>query len=370
MRYRRSPIEVEAPEGFGYDRIRCNLAESSIRDRTLADLSLSVDLNSLILQYGEHLGHPGLRDLLAAEGGCAPDQVLLTPGAVGALYMVATSLLSPSDELVVIRPNYASNIETPRAIGCAIRYLDLSIEDGWRYTADDLARLVTPATRLISITTPHNPTGAVLPQGELRRIADLAERQGCYLLVDETYRDLQLGPIAPFASALGPHVISVGSLSKAYGLPGLRMGWLMTRDEQLFETLLAAKEQIVIALPVIEEEIAFQVYRQRSELLPTIQADLRDRLALVRGWIAQQPELRWAEPEGGVVCFPQIRPESGVDVELFHSVLRDELGTWVGPGHWFEQDRRGFRLGFGWPTRPELEEGLRSIGQALRAARR
>jgi aspartate/methionine/tyrosine aminotransferase len=369
MRYRRSAIEIEAPEGFGYDKIRCNLAESSTRDRSLAELGVQLDAEKLILQYGDHQGHAGLRALLAAEGGCTSDQVLLTPGAAGALFMVATSLLGPADQVVVLRPNYANNIDTPRAIGCEIRFLDLQFADGWRYSADDLAALITPKTKLISITTPHNPTGTVLPPAELEQIVALAAAHNCHLLVDETYRDLSLTPIGPFASALGSHVISVGSFSKAYGLPGLRMGWLLTQDAALYETLLAAKEQMVIALPVIEEELAYQVYRQRPVLQPAIRADVDMRLARVRAWMAEQNELVWVEPRGGVICFPQIKEQAPIDVELFHSILRDELGTWVGPGHWFEQSRRGFRVGFGWPELAELDEGLASISRALAAAR-
>ena len=101
MRYRRMPIEKESPEEVGYGNIRCNLAESSMRDRVLGDLQLNVDLAATILLYGDHRGHPGLRALLAAEAGCELDQVLLTPGAEGALFIVATSLLSAGDHLVV-----------------------------------------------------------------------------------------------------------------------------------------------------------------------------------------------------------------------------------------------------------------------------
>src|SRR5664279_2859699 len=139
MRYKRMPIEVESPEEMGYASIRCNLAESSMRDRVLGDRGLDVDLGKTILLYGDHRGHPALRELLAAESGCAASQVLLTPGAAGALFIVSTSILSAGDHLVVLRPHYATNIETPRAIGCDISFVELSLENGFRYTAADIA---------------------------------------------------------------------------------------------------------------------------------------------------------------------------------------------------------------------------------------
>lgn len=260
MRYVRMPIEVESPEEAGYAIIDCNLAESSMRDRVLGDLGLGVDLGKTVLLYGDHRGHPTLRALLAAEGGCTQDQVLLTPGAAGALFIVSTALLSPSDHLVVLRPNYATNIETPRAIGCAISFVDLSFERGWRYTAADIAAAMTPRTKLVSITTPHNPTGSVLEADDLEAIVALVEARGAHLLVDETYRDLSASAARPFATAFGERVISVASFSKAYGLPGLRVGWLMTRDRALNEVFLAAKEQICICGAVLDEEIGYEVY--------------------------------------------------------------------------------------------------------------
>lgn len=368
MRYRRMPIEVESPEEIGYGAIRCNLAESSIRDRVLGELDLGTDLARCVLQYGDHRGHREFRLALAGEAGCSPQEVLLTPGAVGALFIVHTTLLAPGDHLVVLRPNYATNLETPRAIGCEVSHLDLRYEAGFRYTADDIAAQLRPNTRLVSLTTPHNPTGTILPGPELARIADLCRARGARLLVDETYRDLTPGGAPPLATRLGDHVISVASLSKAYGLPGLRLGWLLTRDPGLAGRFLAAKEQIVIAGPVLDEEIAWRVYARRADLLPGILADVAARSATLRSWMAEQPTLEWVEPEGGVVAFPRIRLAAELDVERFYSVLNGTYATWVGPGHWFEQDRRCMRIGFGWPTPAELEEGLGNIGHALEAA--
>ena len=366
MQYTRMPIEIESPEEIGYGAIRYNLAESSTADRTLADLGIDLDPATLMLRYGDHRGHPGLRDLLAAESGCKPGHVLLTPGAAGALFIASTSLLERGDHLIVLRPNYATNLETPRAIGCEISCLDLTFENDWRYRAEDIEALIRPTTKLISITTPHNPTGTVLPAEELRRIVALAERRGVWLLVDETYRDLQVAEPALFATSLSERVISVASLSKAYGLPGLRLGWLLTRSVALAERFLAAKEQIVLCGPIIEEEIGFQVYRQRAALRPAIAAFVAERIGIVARWIAGHPAVEWIAPSGGVVCFPRIKPGLlPVDPDQFYRSLTENHGTYVGAGHWFEQDRRHFRLGFGWPARPDLVAGLAGIDAAL-----
>ncbi len=365
MRYLRMPIEIESPEETGYDSIKCNLAESSIRDRVLGDLGLDIDIGRTVLLYGDHRGHPKLRELLAGESGCAVDQVLVTPGAAGALFIVATTLLSAGDHLVVLRPNYATNIETPRAIGCDISFVDLSFERGWRYDASDIARAMTPRTRLVSITTPHNPTGTILERKALEEIVRLVESRGAHLLVDETYRDLSERSAEPFATSLSERVISVASLSKAYGLPGLRIGWLLTRDRELNEKFLAAKEQILITGAVLDEEIAYRIYRKRSEELPQVAAEVKRRRSVVADWLSAEPRMEWVEPKGGVVAFPRIRSDAGVDPARFYARLTGELKTWVGPGHWFEQDDRYLRIGFGWPTLEELREGLGNVSRAL-----
>ena len=130
MRYRRMPIEVESPEQLGYSTITNNLSESSVSDRRLSDLGLDLDLDGLLLCYGDHLGDPTLREAVADLGeGLGADDVLVTPGAATALFCAATSMLEPGDHLVVVRTNYATNLETPRAIGADIDIVDLSFED-------------------------------------------------------------------------------------------------------------------------------------------------------------------------------------------------------------------------------------------------
>src|SRR5262249_596019 len=152
------------------------------------------------------------------------------------------------------------NLETPRAIGADVDIVDLAYDDAWAIDVERLATSVRPGTtKLISVTCPHNPTGTVLELASLHALVELAERSGAVLRVDETHRDLPPAEPLPIAASLSPRAISVASMSKAYGLPGLRVGWAVCRDAELQETLLAAKEQMVICGATIDEAIAGRV---------------------------------------------------------------------------------------------------------------
>ncbi len=367
MRYRRMPIEEELPEQLGYGRIRRNLAESSVADASLGDLAAG--LEGLVLQYGDHLGLPELRAVIAADvPGADPDDVMVTPGAVAALFILHTSLLEPGDHIVVARPNYATNVETPRAIGADVSYLDLAFEDGWAVDPARIAALMTPRTRLVSLTTPHNPTGTTLDEATLRAVLELVERAGARLLVDETYREMTFDDPLPAAASISPSAISVSSLSKTYGLPGIRIGWLVTRDRALRDRLIAAKEQILISGSLVDETIALAALGRRPTWLPAIRERIDAAFTLTAEWLDGHERLEWIPPRGGVVGFPRVRPGVEVDIDAFYRILFEEHGTIVGPGHWFEQPRSHFRLGYGWPTLDELREGLVAIDAALAAA--
>ena len=357
------PIEIESPEEIGYNSIRYNLSESSVTDRSLSDLGLV--LPDMALVYNEHRGSAKLRSLVV-EGfaGLSADDVLITGGAAGALFIISTTLLSAKDHLVVVRPNYATNLETPRAIGCAISFLDLSFEQGFRLNIEALRALLRPETRLISITVPHNPTGTMLTEDELQQVVDLARENGSILVVDETYRDLSMDTVLPLAASLGSHVVSVSSLSKAYGVPGIRLGWLITSNRKLQELFLAAKEQISICGSVIHEWIGENILMNRSALLEATLQAMRRRRRTVEGWMAGEDRLEWVRPAGGVVCFPRIRKTLPGGTDAFYKRLM-EHGTYVGPGHWFEMPDTYFRLGYGWSSEIELERGLEGISQAL-----
>jgi aspartate/methionine/tyrosine aminotransferase len=368
MKYVRMPIEIESPEERGYDTIRFNLAESSVTDRRLNEFGL--DLGGTLLAYGDHRGLPALRAEIAADAGVGARDVLVTAGAAGALFIIATTLLGPDDHLIVVRPNYATNLETPRAIGCRIDLVDLTFEDGFALDVERLRALVKPSTRLISLTTPHNPTGVCLDRATLDAAIALAAEAGCMLLVDETYRDMVFGEKLPLAASLATHVISVSSVSKSYGIPGVRVGWIVNRDPALMERFLAAKEQIGICGGMVDEIVAAAAVAERNTWLPALQARLSDARDVVETWIEGQDVFQWVKPEGGCVCFPRIGPSVDIDIDAFYRILDEDFGTAVGPGHWFEMDRRFMRVGYGWPTMDELKAGLAGLSAAADKARR
>lgn len=387
LRYRRMPIEVESPEAMGMlESIQCNLCESSMADTVLGDVIDVSELRGLVLNYGDHHGLPELRREIVRgheEHILDPSKhVLVTVGASHALFMISTSLLSAQSHIAVMFPNYTSNLETPEyAMQVSTKRIELKFEHGWRLQMDELRRLLmeNPNVRLVSITTPHNPTGMVMTEDEIRAVLDLvrehSKRTGhdCRLLVDETYRDMQaLGPngeLPPLAATFGNDVISVSSMSKTYGMPGIRIGWIVCRDERLMKRLLAAKEQTVICGSAVDEKLAYLALSKRAELLPSILSDIETRRNIVKEWVERNSDIvEWVEPRGGCVTFPRFKSDIDIDIQRFHFLLLHRYSTYVGAGHWFGYDERYMRIGYGWSKIQDLRDGLDNITKAAKAA--
>eukprot|EP01103_Thecamoeba_quadrilineata_P018013 TRINITY_DN6641_c0_g1_i1.p1 TRINITY_DN6641_c0_g1~~TRINITY_DN6641_c0_g1_i1.p1 ORF type:complete len:370 (+),score=60.51 TRINITY_DN6641_c0_g1_i1:106-1215(+) len=367
MEYKRMPIEKESPEESGYDTIRYNLAESSVTDIRFKELSISLD--DLKIEYIPHRGIDSLRQNLVKDSSpLTKNDVLITNGAAGALFIINTSLLSKEDHLIVIRPNYATNIEVPLTIGCKISFIDLSFEKGWKISADEIESAITPQTKLISITTPHNPTGTIMTFQEIQDIISVAEKNNIHLLVDETYRNTCFPTTYPIVASKSKKVISVSSLSKAYGLPGLRIGWLITQDQELMDRFLAAKEMIYISNSALDEAVAAHFYENKEKFVTKINEKALANFYLLSQWLLQETRLECILPQGGVVCFPRFKEDLKIDTGKFYQVLRDEYKTMVGPGHWFAMSDSYMRLGFGWVDQDTFQQGLLNISAAITAA--
>ena len=221
--------------------IRFNLAESSVADTPLRDLGVSLD--DLVLMYGDHLGRPGLRAAIAAGGdGLTADDVLVTPGAATALFIIATTLLRTGDHLVVACPNYATNLETPHAIGADVGYLDLRYEDGWAVDPDLIQPSGRPRSSSPSRTRTTRPARRS-PDATARAILGLVEAHPhARLLMDETYREMTFGGSRRWPRTCRNEPSACLRSRKRTGCPAPD-GWLATRDRTLLERFLAAKEQ-------------------------------------------------------------------------------------------------------------------------------
>lgn len=385
--FERMPIEAESPEEMpgGYGVIRNNLCESSLSDRTWGDLqAMGITIPpSLVFQYTDHRGLRELRESIAmascnpdSKDILGPDDVMVFGGAAAALYTIHTAVLGSASKLLVVRPNYSTNLETPRTIGANIDYYDLQHDNNFVLNVDEFCSRIQPDTTLVSITTPHNPTGMIIPNHAIETIYNHMTKVApkCRLLVDETYRGMSLDEsiddsTVAAAWPLGPdggkRMITVSSMSKTYGLPGVRIGWCICRDADFMNTLLAAKEQMSISGSVIDEYLASQILSRHSTLIPQIKQEVKERRSILISWLeANKDIIECVTPHGGVVCFPKIK--ASIDTSIFYKRLFEEYGTIVGPGHWFYQPDTSFRLGFGWPTREQLVEGLECISKLIR----
>ncbi len=340
-----------------------DIGESAVKYLTFDQLS--IDLGRLPIRYGYHTGRPDLRELLAAEyEGLGADDILVTSGGSEANFAIVSALLNPGDHIIVEHPNYPSLYEVPRSLGCEVSLFRLRYEDGFKPRLDQLEKLITPRTKLISLTHPNNPTGSMITREELESAIRLAESHGITLMFDETYSELVYGDMLPSAASLSPNAVIISSMSKCYGLPGIRIGWLATRNRALLDAVLAIREQVSITNNAIGEEIAVRVLARKEEFLVPAREHVCRNRDIVTAWMDKQARFEWVPPEAGVVSFPRIKPDIRVDPERVYRLLAEKFRTFTIPGRCFEMDNRHFRLGFG-GNPDEIRTGLANLEQAL-----
>jgi aspartate/methionine/tyrosine aminotransferase len=344
--------------------IEYDIGESAVK--TLAMKDLDIDVSEVMLRYGYHKGGPELRSVIAEQyPGLSPENVVVTTGASEANFVVVSALVKPGDHVVVEHPNYPSLYEVPRSLGCEVTLFTLRFEERFKPDLQELRRLLRPETRLLSLTHPNNPTGAMITEAELQEIVSLMEERDIFLLFDETYRQMaSVDRLLPPAACLSDRVISITSMSKCYGLPGIRTGWLATGNQTILDQVLAIREQVSISNNALSEVIAEAVLARKEEFLGQARARITRNRAVVAEWMEAQSSVEWVPPEAGVVCFPRLRPGAAMDPENFYRRLAEVYKTFVVPGRCFEMDERFFRIGFG-AEDDEIRTGLANLSRAL-----
>jgi aspartate/methionine/tyrosine aminotransferase len=205
----------------------------------------------------------------------------------------------------------------------------------------------------------------MMSEEDLRDLVDFVGEQGIFLMLDETYREMDGARSLPPAATLSPNVISISTMSKAYGLPGIRIGWAATQNQHILDALLTIREQVTICNNALGEVIAMHMLERREAFLERALKHIAQNRARVTTWMASQDVFEWVYPEAGVVSFPRFKEDIDIDPEAFYRLLVEKYETFAVPGRCFEMNNRYFRLGFG-ATSEEIEAGLANMGRALR----
>lgn len=288
-----------------------DLAESGIKPMTVAEL-LALDgddarqqLLDVSLGYSEARGTLALRRQIAAlYRDTTPDNVLVTTGAIEANFLLFSVLVEPGDRVIVVDPAYQQLQSVPRGLGAEVLPWRLRPESKFRYDLDELDRLAGNRAKLIVINSPHNPTGSVLNQEELQRVYAVAARAGASLLSDEAYRWLELPGRESFAGPardLGPRGISVGTLSKPFGLPGLRLGWLVA-PEEVVAACWSQRDYLSLSPGKLSDFLAQIALRHRQAISRRTRAIAEENLSTLERWIAEREGLvDWVPPQGGLL---------------------------------------------------------------------
>jgi aspartate/methionine/tyrosine aminotransferase len=334
--------------------------------------------------------HDGFRPLLAAIAeryGARPEQVVTAPGTSGANFLAFAALVEPGDEVLIEQPTYEPLLAALSWLGARLRRFQRRFEDGYRCDPDVVrAQLEAPGgrrVRLVVLTNPHNPSCALAPAAEVAEIGRLAERAGALVLVDEVYRDIwddagaapgeagprgdaldQPGPPPPVSHLhLGPNILTTASLTKCYGLSGLRCGWALGPPEAM-ERLRRVNDFMAATHSLPSDTLALAAFRQLPRLTARARAILDPNRRQVSEFLAEhQPWLAAVLPARALMVFPRLLRED--DSQALHDRLR-RLETSIVPGRFFDHPRH-FRLGFA--VRPDdVAEGLRRLSQALRAS--
>ncbi len=311
-------------------------------------------LGALRLGYTESPGSPGLRQAISAiYRTTVPDDVLVVAAAEEGIFAAYHALLRPGDHVVVETPCYESALELARSAGAEVSEWRRSYGDGWAHDLEALERALRPGTRLVYVNTPHNPTGTQMPRAVLDRVVELAAERRAWLFCDEVYRELEHDPgdRLPAAVDLYERAISLGSMSKTYGLPGLRLGWLASRDREALDRVLDFKHYTTICSSAPSELLSEIALRHRESLADRNRAIVRQNLPQLDAFVERRADLfSWVRPTASPIGFPRV---TGVgDVEAFCERLVAETGVLLLPGTVYDEPGH-VRFGFGRSNMPE-----------------
>ena len=341
-------------------RARFNLATSGVAPFPFRELP--VDLEKLEINYDNSYGYAPLQDAIAVHHSVDPECVVESAGTSMANHLAMAAIIEPGDEVLVEHPVYGPILDVAQYLQANVKRFPRTEENSWMVDPGEVRRCVTPKTRLIVITNLHNPTSVLTPDSVLREIGDIARSIGALVLVDEVYLDAVYEGTPRTSFHLGPEFVVTSSLTKVYGVSGLRCGWIMAHPELAWK--MRRLNDLYSATPVHPGELlsvaAFKhlnLLRERARRV--VEADRK----LLRDFLAQQTALSAVWTEWGTTSFMRLSRSRGSNADVFLERLRAQFETSAVPGRFFEMPDH-FRIGMGVDTEM-FAEGLSRIARAL-----
>ena len=339
-------------------RARFNLATSGVASFPLRELP--IDLKELEINDENSYGYAPLQHAIAAQYGVDPDCVVESAGTSMANHLAMAAIIEPGDEVLIEHPAYGPILDVAHYLGANVKRLRRPEENGWAIDPAEVRRCVTAKTRLIVITNLHNPTSVLTPESVLREIGEIARGVGALVLVDEVYLDAVYENTPQTSLHLGPEFVVTSSLTKAYGVSGLRCGWILAQPDLAWK--MRHLNDLYSATPVYPGEVISVAVFQHLDLLRQRARRVVDaERKLLRDFLKQQSGLSAVSTEWGTTSFPRLL---NGNADAFLERLRCDFDTSAVPGRFFEMPNH-FRIGMGVNTEM-FDEGLKRIGRALR----
>lgn len=360
------PFAMERWQSTYEYRVDYNLSESGVHPlsvRELRELSGMPDLDDILLGYGQSNGSDLLRERIARLYGCGDDCVVATNGSAEANFISVWEIANPGDEVAIIVPTYMQTYGLAQNFGVTVREIWLHEDQGWQPDPDEINAAVTDKTRVIIVTNPNNPTGALLSDAARAAIIAAAQRVGAWIIADEVYSGAEVNGVETRSLFRDyDRVISTGSLSKAYGLPGLRVGWAVAPPD-IAARLWSRKDYMTISPGELTDHLACIALDPvvRPRILERTRKYLRSGLDIIEPWMRSTGVFSGHSPQAGAICYA--RYNIPINSSELAEKLRAEHSVLIVPGDHFAMD--GYvRIGFGNPA-ADLETALSRFEECL-----
>jgi aspartate/methionine/tyrosine aminotransferase len=322
---------------------------------------LKLSATDIQLTGDNFYGYPPLRAEISKWYNVPEKNIMITQGTSLANFLVAAALIQPGDEVIVEKPTYEPMLTIFEPLGAVIRRIERKPENKFLVDMNELKKTITAKTKLIVLATLHNPSGIRLPEEQLREIGKTAASVGAMVMVDEVYQDF-LGETMPPAFLLGGNFITTSSLTKVYGLGGLRVGWIFA-PEHLVKRCYEVNNNMGVNDPFPSDHLGYVLMKNGGAKLIAQRARERAKKhwVIAKEFLDSRDDLSIVTPDAGIICYPRFTGK--VSSKAFAEHIQSKYNTVIGPGYFFEDDG-GFRLGFGCEE-DVLREGLVRLGQAL-----